>query len=155
MAWPAILAGVGALGGYLRNKDEMANAQAQREMNAALMRESPWTGIRPNQMFTPDPSLAGNVLGGALTGVGLGQAIQKAYGGSKTSDVDTVSPLYQYESSIVTNKPIAVGPQSTDPFEFEKMQEWLDKNQSSTDVGKSPLSLYKNYNSPWSQMRRV
>lgn len=61
-------AGVGAL----QYPGKKKAAQEQRAINAEMMRQSPWTGMKPDQMYTQDPTLLGEIVPASLSGASFG-----------------------------------------------------------------------------------
>lgn len=66
-------AAIGAGLALMKNREEQMQANRDRKMKAALMRQSPWTGMQVDPMVR-DPSLAGNLLQGGATGAMMGQS---------------------------------------------------------------------------------
>jgi len=79
MAWPAIaMMGAGVLSGILGNAQKAKQAKAQMMMRAAEQESAPWTGMPVQTSANFDQGGPGNVLQGAISGYGSGQAIESA-----------------------------------------------------------------------------
>lgn len=81
MAFPlatALLAGGGVLSGVLGNAAQERQAKAQMMARAAEQEAAPWTGMAAQTPGNFQGGSAGNILSGALSGVGAAQALDKA-----------------------------------------------------------------------------
>jgi len=80
LTWMLIGSGVGAGMGLLTHPEKQRQADEQRAMNAAAMYYSPWTGMKPDQLYTPDPSLLGGIVEGGLAGASFGGLLGSKFG---------------------------------------------------------------------------
>ena len=75
---PAILGGVGLLGGILGNSQKAREQKAQMMARAAEQEAQPWTGQGAQTQANFDGGSWGNLMQGAVGGAGLGQSINAA-----------------------------------------------------------------------------
>ncbi len=73
---PLIAAILGAFTGAAKNIGETNKSNRQIELASKTARYSPWTGLKPREVESPDA--IGNIAGGAASGMALGQNIQQA-----------------------------------------------------------------------------
>lgn len=73
-----LMTGAGALSGVMGNAQKAKQAKAQMMVRAAEQQASPWTGMPVQTAATFDQGGPGNVLQGAISGYGSGQALQSA-----------------------------------------------------------------------------
>lgn len=76
-----LLGGLGAASGYLQGREQQRMNYANMMANAAQMRYSPWTGMKPAMMPAQagSPVIAGlgGALSGGVSGYLMGQQAQK------------------------------------------------------------------------------
>lgn len=83
--------------GLLKHGDDKRAAKADRKVQAAKARFSPWTGMTPTDV--QQPSLFGNLLSGGTAGLMMGQAVdnqamRKALMGAGAADqVSLLEPV--------------------------------------------------------------
>jgi hypothetical protein len=68
MTWAAI---IGAALGALQNASANKSRKLDMSLKAGMMKESPWTGMKPDP-FTPVPNAYADIGGGALAGASFG-----------------------------------------------------------------------------------
>lgn len=71
-------AGVGAGAGALKYFDDLEREKRQRKLSAALMRNSPWTGMAPDPTTIQSPSAVGSVGQAGLAGAAFGQSVAQS-----------------------------------------------------------------------------
>jgi len=75
----AALAGVGM--GALKHRQELKQAERDRQTQSAIAAYSPWTGMQASAVKEPD--LMGNLMSGGAAGMGMGQNMAAAEGQEK------------------------------------------------------------------------
>jgi len=73
MVAPLIIAGIAAAASALKAKDEQDQARQNILMQSEIMKNSPWTGIRPNMDLSQGPNVGTSAIGGGLQGYAFGQ----------------------------------------------------------------------------------
>ena len=91
LTWMLIGSAIGAGSGLLQYPEQKKQADEQRRINAEAMRYSPWTGMKPDQLYTPEPSLMGNIVQGGLTGASFGGLLGSKFGETTPSTTPTTT----------------------------------------------------------------
>ena len=99
---PALIGAlVGGGVGLLKQSSDQKAADRERMLNAQMMLHSPWTGMKPQQLVTQDPSLLGNITQGALSGASFG--LNKAFAGDKADSSSTTSTADEVTGTGLTS----------------------------------------------------
>ena len=142
-------AGIGALG-YGQKKD---NAEEQRRINAAAMYYSPWTGMRPDSLYTPEPSLLGEMASGALLGASFGGMLGK---GGKTDTKTPQATTGTDNSSVAGGGTATPSAQMQVPTDNKSLYD-RHKSYNMMNYPQTPASAYAGYGqqpfgNPWMGM---
>lgn len=107
---PLVPIAIGAGMGYLKNQEAKRQEDADRELAAATIENSPWTGMQPNQIRRAGSTL-GSVFGGGVQGAMLGQSLggmgggqptpSPSFGAGQATSMNSATPnLYQNKSNF-------------------------------------------------------
>ncbi len=105
---PLVPIAIGAGMGYLKNQEAKRQENADRELAAATIENSPWTGMKPNPIRRAGSTM-GSVFGGGVQGAMLGQSLsgmgggqaKPTFGAGQTTSMNSATPnLYQNKSSF-------------------------------------------------------
>lgn len=111
-----IAALVGAGAGAIQNKEKQRQANIERQYQADTAKWSPWTGMASHSV--QNPSMIGDVIGGAATGLSFGAGNPGLMGGATstkgavdaTSAVPAASQASSYKSMLDQTQDVGAVP---------------------------------------------